>query len=178
MSEPKQTTEPTPRWLSKVVLGFGLASLLSDAGHEAGTAALPVLLTTMAAAPATLGLIEGIADGGVCFAKLFGGSLANRPTLRKPLAVVGYAVTGLSIPCLRCHRIGCTSWRHESLAGCSEGCAARHARRCWPTRCPNRLSDERLVFIEPWIRSERSWGRCWRPCCSCACHYARCSGLR
>ena len=97
MSEPKQTTEPTPRWLSKVVLGFGLASLLSDAGHEAGTAALPVLLTTMAAAPATLGLIEGIADGVVCFAKLFGGSLANRPTLRKPLAVVGYAITGLSI---------------------------------------------------------------------------------
>ena len=97
MSEPKQTTEPTPRWLSKVVLGFGLASLLSDAGHEAGTAALPVLLTTMAAAPATLGLIEGIADGVVCFAKLFGGSLANRTTLRKPLAVVGYAITGLSI---------------------------------------------------------------------------------
>ncbi len=97
MSEPKQKAEPKPRWLSKVVLGFGLASLLSDAGHEAGTAALPVLLTTMAAAPATLGLIEGIADGVVCFAKLFGGSLANRPQLRKPLAVVGYAMTGLSI---------------------------------------------------------------------------------
>ncbi len=97
MSTSKQTSEPKPRWLSKVVLGFGLASLLSDAGHEAGTAALPVLLTTMAAAPATLGLIEGIADGVVCFAKLFGGSLANRPTLRKPLAVVGYAITGLSI---------------------------------------------------------------------------------
>jgi sugar phosphate permease len=96
MTDPAPPVEK-PRWLSKVVLGFGLASLLSDAGHEAGTAALPVLLTTMAAAPATLGLIEGIADGVVCFAKLFGGSLANRPTLRKPLAVLGYTVTGLSI---------------------------------------------------------------------------------
>lgn len=97
MSE--QTSSPTgaPRWLSKAVLGFGLASLLSDAGHEAGTAALPALLATMAAAPATLGFIEGIADGVVCFAKIFGGSLANRPTLRKPVAVLGYLVTGLSI---------------------------------------------------------------------------------
>ncbi|HND09082.1 MAG TPA: MFS transporter [Pseudomonadota bacterium] len=95
----KSDAAPTekPRWLSKVVFGFGIASLLSDAGHEAGTAALPVLLTTMAAAPATLGIIEGIADGVVCFAKLFGGSLANRPQWRKPLAVTGYLVTGLSI---------------------------------------------------------------------------------
>ncbi len=97
MSEGTPRSPETTRWLSKAVLGFGLASLLSDAGHEAGTAALPALLATMAAAPATLGIIEGIADGVVCFAKLFGGSLANRPTMRKPVAVLGYAVTGLSI---------------------------------------------------------------------------------
>ncbi len=97
-----------PRWLSKVVLGFGIASLLSDAGHEAGTAALPVLLTTMAAAPATLGIIEGIADGVVCFAKIFGGDLANRAHLRKPVAVTGYLVTGLSIGLFALS----TSWLH------------------------------------------------------------------
>lgn len=108
MSDPKQPIAPKPRWLSKVVMGFGVASLLSDAGHEAGTAALPVLLTTMAVAPATLGFIEGIADGVVCFAKLFGGSLANRPTLRKPLAVLGYTVTGLSIGLFALS----TSWLH------------------------------------------------------------------
>lgn len=97
MSAQSSSPAAAPRWLSKAVLGFGLASLLSDAGHEAGTAALPALLATMAAAPATLGMIEGIADGVVCFAKIFGGSLANRPTLRKPVAVLGYLVTGLSI---------------------------------------------------------------------------------
>ena len=63
-----------PRWFSKAVLGFGLASLLSDAGHEAGTAALPALLVSLGALPAALGLIEGIADGVVAFAKLYGGT--------------------------------------------------------------------------------------------------------
>lgn len=92
-----QPNAPPTRWFGKVVLGFGLASLLSDAGHEAGSAALPTLLATMAAAPATLGLIEGLADGAVCLAKLFGGSLANRPAWRKPIAVTGYLVTGLSV---------------------------------------------------------------------------------
>lgn len=96
------------RWLSKTVLGFGVASLLSDAGHEAGTAALPALLVTMGTAPAALGVIEGVADGVVCFAKIFGGSLANRPTLRKPLAVLGYAMTGLSIGLFALS----TSWLH------------------------------------------------------------------
>lgn len=106
MTEQRKTSGA--RWLSKTVLGFGVASLLSDAGHEAGTAALPALLLTMGTAPAALGLIEGIADGVVCFAKIFGGSLANRPTLRKPLAVLGYAMTGLSIGLFAIS----TSWLH------------------------------------------------------------------
>lgn len=106
MTEQRKTSGA--RWLSKTVLGFGVASLLSDAGHEAGTAALPALLVTMGTAPAALGLIEGIADGVVCFAKIFGGSLANRPTLRKPLAVLGYAMTGLSIGLFAIS----TSWLH------------------------------------------------------------------
>jgi MFS family permease len=96
------------------VLGFGLASLLSDMGHEAGTAALPSLLTALGAAPLALGLIEGIADGVVCFAKLYGGALANRLSLRKPLAVGGYAVTGLSIGLFAL----ATSWLHILLARC------------------------------------------------------------
>ena len=45
------------------VRGIGLASLLSDAGHEIATALLPSLLTSVLGAPAAvLGLIEGIAD--------------------------------------------------------------------------------------------------------------------
>lgn len=113
-SSPRPDTPQPQRWLSRAVLGFGLASLLSDLGHEAATAALPTLLITLGAAPAALGLIEGIADGVVCFAKIYGGGLANRMSLRKPLAVGGYAVTGLSIGLFAL----ATGWLHVLLARC------------------------------------------------------------
>ncbi|MCC6812047.1 MAG: MFS transporter [Deltaproteobacteria bacterium] len=83
-------------WLNASVVGFGVASLLSDLGHEAATAALPALLATFGAAPAILGIIEGVSDGIVAFAKLGGGHVANRWHWRKPICVGGYLVTGLS----------------------------------------------------------------------------------
>ena len=92
-----EASRPAARpWFTTSVLGFGLASLFSDAGHEAATSALPALLVSMGAAPAALGIIEGISDGLASFAKLGGGWLADRPHLRKPIAVLGYLVTGLS----------------------------------------------------------------------------------
>ena len=45
------------------VVGIGLASLLSDAGHEMATAALPGFLRSIGAPAAALGAIEGVADG-------------------------------------------------------------------------------------------------------------------
>lgn len=115
---PQSSTDPPPptklRWLSPAVLGFGLASLLSDMGHEAATAALPSLLVLIGAAPLALGLIEGIADGVVCFAKIYGGSLANRLSLRKPITVGGYAITGLTIGLFAI----ATTWLHVLLARC------------------------------------------------------------
>lgn len=42
------------RWLTRSVLGFGLASFLSDAGHEAATSALPAFLVTLGG-PSRLG---------------------------------------------------------------------------------------------------------------------------
>ena len=46
--------------------GIGSASLLTDAGHEIPTSLLPSLLTgTLGAPAAALGIIEGIADGGL-----------------------------------------------------------------------------------------------------------------
>jgi MFS family permease len=78
------------------VVGFGLVSFLSDAGHESATAVLPAYLAILGAPPAALGLIEGVADGLSTLAKLLGGWWADRPALRKPIAVAGYLVTGLS----------------------------------------------------------------------------------
>ena len=80
-------------WLNSSTLGIGLASLLSDVGHEMATTAMPVLLASIGANSALLGLIEGLADGTASFAKLASGLYSDRLRRRKPLAVVGYLVT-------------------------------------------------------------------------------------
>src|SRR5215467_5163303 len=83
-------------WLSHTVLGVGLTSLFSDWSHETATAVLPAFLAAIGAGPAWLGAIEGVADGLSSFSKLAGGYYTDRLKHRKPLAVLGYAVTTLS----------------------------------------------------------------------------------
>jgi MFS family permease len=78
------------------VLGVGLASFFSDAGHEMATAALPGFLVSLGAPAAALGAIEGLADASLSVSKLAGGVLADRPgASRKGIAEGGYLVTGL-----------------------------------------------------------------------------------
>src|SRR6202011_3940337 len=96
MSEQTSANPPSNRWLTRGVLGIGLASLFSDWGHEAATAILPAFLASLGAPAVALGIIEGVADGLSSFAKLAGGWIADRPAWRKPAGVVGYFVTGLS----------------------------------------------------------------------------------
>lgn len=115
--------KPGKRWLNRSVLGFGVASFLSDAGHEAATAALPALLAVLGAPPAALGLIEGVADGAASAAKMAGGWLADRPSWRKPLAVAGYFVTGVTTGAYAF----ATAWP-ALLAARSTGWLARGAR--------------------------------------------------
>ena len=83
-------------WLTRGVLGIGLASLFSDWGHEAATSILPAFLASLGAPAVALGVIEGVSDGLSSFAKLAGGWIADRPRWRKPTGIIGYAATGLS----------------------------------------------------------------------------------
>jgi MFS family permease len=83
-------------WLNRTTIGLSLASLLSDVSHELATAVLPALLVGLGAGPAALGIIEGAADGLSAVAKLGGGVATDRLRRRKPLASVGYLVTGLA----------------------------------------------------------------------------------
>src|ERR1017187_1405573 len=92
----KEPSNTRQRWLTRGVFGIGLASLCSDWGHEIGTSLLPILLAGLGAPAYALGVIEGVADGLSSFAKLAGGWIADRPHLRKPVAVAGYLLTGLS----------------------------------------------------------------------------------
>jgi MFS family permease len=95
-SAPQRKESSNGRWLTRGVLGIGLASLFSDWGHEIGSALLPLLLASLGAPAYALGVIEGVADGASSFAKLAGGWIADRPAWRKPVAVLGYLLTGLS----------------------------------------------------------------------------------
>jgi MFS family permease len=87
------SSPPRTRWLNRSVLGIGVASLLSDVGHEMATSVLPLLVVTLGGASAALGLIEGLADAASSFAKLLSGLYSDRLERRKPLAVVGYFLT-------------------------------------------------------------------------------------
>ncbi len=96
MSEPTIASPPLKRWLTRGVLGIGLASLFSDWAHEAGTSILPAFLASLGAPPVALGVIEGVSDGLSSFAKLAGGWIADRPRWRKPTGIIGYCATALS----------------------------------------------------------------------------------
>ena len=96
MTEARAGAPRSKRWLTRGVLGIGLASLFSDWGHEAATAILPAFLASLGAPAYALGIIEGVSDGLSSFAKLAGGWIADRPELRKPVGIIGYLATGLS----------------------------------------------------------------------------------
>jgi len=87
---------PKNPWLTRGVLGIGLASLFSDWGHEAATAILPVFLASLGAPAVALGIIEGVSDGLSSFAKLAGGFVADHAPWRKPTGIVGYCATALT----------------------------------------------------------------------------------
>jgi MFS family permease len=84
------------RWLNRNVVGMALASFFSDAGHEMATAVLPMFLIAIGAPAFALGTIEGVADAVSSFVKLGAGWFSDRLGRRKPIAVTGYFITGLT----------------------------------------------------------------------------------
>jgi len=89
--------KPQPaHWLNRNVAGMALASFFSDAGHEMATAVLPMFLIAIGAPAFALGTIEGVADAVSSFVKLGAGWFSDRVGRRKPIAVTGYFLTGLT----------------------------------------------------------------------------------
>jgi len=95
-SQPSIRSEPA--WLNRNVVGIGLTSLLSDAGHEMATAILPGFFAVLGIPAAALGVIEGVADAVSSFVKLGAGWASDRLPNRKPLVIAGYTLTGLATP--------------------------------------------------------------------------------
>ena len=78
-------------------MGIGVASFLSDSGHEMATAVLPGFLHSLGAPAAALGAIEGLADAALSSSKFVGGVIVDRPNVnRKTFAAGAYALTAFS----------------------------------------------------------------------------------
>lgn len=80
-------------WWNRTVMGFSLASLFSDLGHEWVTSLTPGFLTMIGAPPIALGLIEGISGLGQSLAGLWGGRRADNASHRMLYIAVGYLAT-------------------------------------------------------------------------------------
>src|SRR5215210_7466949 len=82
---------------SAVIIGF--VSLLSDISGEMIYPVLPIFITEVLHAPATIvGLIEGISVGMSNVVSGFSGWISDRAGRRKPMAFAGYALTAASRP--------------------------------------------------------------------------------
>lgn len=92
----KEQIPTTGKWLNRNIFGFGLTSFLSDFCHEMATAVLPQFIQAIGDSAATLGMIEGVADAVSSFSKMGAGYWGDITGSRKKLAVVGYALTGVS----------------------------------------------------------------------------------
>src|SRR5215471_1957340 len=85
--------------LSRNTFLLALSSLFSDISTEMLYPVLPVFLTqTLGAGGAVVGLIEGVAQATQNIVQGFSGSLSDRLARRKPIALVGYALSALSKP--------------------------------------------------------------------------------
>jgi MFS family permease len=92
-------SSPASRALPRAVWILGLTSLLTDASSEMIYPLLPLYLSVVLhAGPAFLGAIEGAADTTASLLKLVSGVWADRVRRRKPLVVLGYALSSLARP--------------------------------------------------------------------------------
>jgi len=99
MGDPPQAAEPssTAR-LPFTVVALGVTSFFTDVGSEMIFPLLPMFVTSLGAAPAFLGLVEGTADAVAAMLKLGSGYVADRIPRKKPLVLLGYGLAGFARP--------------------------------------------------------------------------------
>ncbi len=98
--------------LRRNVYAFGATSFLNDTASEMAYWIVPAFLLSLGAGPATLGLIEGVAESVASLTKLWSGWLADPrdgiTPRRKPFVVAGYAIANAAKPLLAL----ATAWWH------------------------------------------------------------------
>ncbi len=98
------------RWpLPRPIRLLGWVSLLTDAATEAVYPLLPVFITqVLGGPPVALGIVEGAADATSSILKIVAGRWSDRAGVRKPIVLVGYALSSLVRPFVAL----ATSWAH------------------------------------------------------------------
>ncbi len=87
--------------VSQPVKLLALVSFLTDISSEMIYPLIPLFLTSALGAPAAaVGLIEGVAESTASLTKTVSGWLSDRLHMRKPLVVLGYALSALGKPLL------------------------------------------------------------------------------
>lgn len=84
-------------WIKKI-FGFGLASFFGDFNHEMTISLIPILVAQFvgpARAPLFLGFISSLSDACASLVRLISGFLTDRLPRKKPLIVIGYAITAV-----------------------------------------------------------------------------------
>ena len=85
--------------LSRNIFFLGLTSLFNDFSSEMVFSVFPAFFTAvLKAGAASLGLVDGFAEGLSNFFKIYSGNLSDRLQSRKPLVVSGYLLSVLTRP--------------------------------------------------------------------------------
>ena len=100
---PAPATDPNkaPRILSlpRNIFFLGLTSLFNDFSSEMVFSVFPAFFTSvLKAGAASLGLVDGIAEGLSDFFKIYSGKLSDKLQSRKPLVIAGYVLSTLTRP--------------------------------------------------------------------------------
>jgi MFS family permease len=81
------------------IWGLGFVSMFMDLSSELVHSLLPIFMVTVLGTPmATIGIIEGFAEGAAAIAKVFSGAISDYCGKRKLLAVAGYTLSAITKP--------------------------------------------------------------------------------
>src|SRR5215475_9507729 len=89
------------RGLPRNIWAVTLTSFFTDISSEMIFNLIPLfLVNVLGVGPATIGLIDGVAETTASLAKVYSGALSDKLHARKWLAVAGYALSTISKPFL------------------------------------------------------------------------------
>ena len=95
-AEPAATA---PRWTPwRTVLWFGVVSLAADMVYEGARSITGPYLASLGASALVVGVVTGAGEAAALILRLVSGPLADRTKAYWPLAILGYALTAVSVP--------------------------------------------------------------------------------